>query len=91
MTMNERDSQQPSSASGVAAALLLGLLAGAAALLLATKPGRQLLEQFTDRTEEWKAQAAAAVAESRETLVSSVEAETLPAPDVGSGRVREYL
>lgn len=91
MTMNERDSQQPSSASGVAAALLLGLLAGAAALLLATKPGRQFLEQFSDRTEEWKAQAAAAVAASRETLVSSVEAETLPAPDSSSGRVREYL
>ncbi len=91
MTMNERDYQQNSSASGVAAALLLGLLAGAAALLLATKPGRHLLEQFSDRTEEWKAQAAAAVAETRETLVSSVEAETLPAPDSGSGRVREYL
>ena len=89
--MSERDYQQPSSASGVAAALLVALLAGAAALLLATKPGRHFVEQLTDRTEEWKAQAAAAVAESRETLVSSVEADTLPASDSGSGRVREYL
>lgn len=88
--MNERDYQPNTAGSGVAAALLLGLLAGAAALLLATKPGQLLLEQFTDRAEEWKAQAAAAVAESRETLVSSVEAETLPASDSG-GRIREYL
>ena len=89
--MNERDYQQNTSGSGVAVVLLLGLLAGAAALLLATKPGQLLLEQFTDRAEEWKAQAAAAVAERRETLVNSVEAETLPSPDGGQGRVREYL
>lgn len=93
--MNERDYQQHPTGSGVGvAALLLGLVAGAAALLLATKPGQRLLEQFSDRTEEWKAQAAAAVAETREKVVSSVEAETLPAsdpaPDSG-GRVREYL
>ncbi len=88
--MNERDYQQNASGSGVAVALLLGLIAGAAALLLATKPGQLLLEQFTDRAEEWKAQAAAAVAETRETLVSAVEAETPPASDSG-GRIREYL
>ena len=92
--MNERESQpyssqQHSSGIGVAA-LLLGLVAGAAALLLATPPGQRLLEQFSDRTDEWKAQAAAAVAETREKVVSSVEAETLPAPDSG-GRIREYL
>jgi gas vesicle protein len=93
--MNERDPQQHPSGSGVGvAALLLGLIAGAAALLLATKPGQRLLEQFSDRTEEWKAQAAAAVAETREKVVSSVEAETLPASDPAydsGGRVREYL
>ena len=88
--MNERDYQQNTTGSGVAVVLLLGLLAGAAALLLATKPGQILLEQFTDRAEEWKSQAAAAVAETRETLVSSVEAGTLPSPDSG-GRIREYL
>jgi len=89
--MNERDYQQHSGGSGVAAAvLLLGLVAGAAALLLATKPGQRLLAQFSDRAEDWKAQAAAAVAERREILVSSVEAETLPASDSG-GRIREYL
>ena len=90
MAMNERDYQPNTSGSGAAVVLLLGLLAGAAALLLSTKPGQLLLEQFTDRAEEWKAQAAAAVAEKRETLVNSVEAETLPAPDSGQ-RVREYL
>lgn len=93
--MNERDPQQHPDGSGVTvAALLLGLVAGAAALLLATPPGQRLLAQFSDRTEEWKAQAAAAVAETREKVVSSVEAETLPAPDPAhdsGGRVREYL
>ncbi len=93
--MNERDPQQHPNGSGVGvAALLLGLVAGAAALLLATKPGQRLLEQFSDRAEDWKAQAAAAVAESREKVVSSVEAETLPVPDSSpdsGGRVREYL
>lgn len=91
--MNERDYQHPSAqtSSGAAAvALLLGLIAGAAALLLATEPGKRLLEQFSERTEEWKAQAAAAVAETREKVVSSVEAETLPDSDSGQ-RIREYL
>ncbi len=89
--MNERDYQQNNGGSGVAVALLLGLLVGAAALLLATEPGKRVLVQFSDRTEEWKAQAAAAVAETRETLVSSVEAQTPPTSDSGPGRVREYL
>ena len=93
--MSQRDYQQNTGGSGVGAAVLfLSLLAGAAALLLATKPGQLLLAQFSDRAEEWKAQAAAAVAETREKVVSSVEAETLsasdPAPDSG-GRIREYL
>jgi len=91
--MNERDYQHPSaqtSSGGAAIALLLGLIAGAAALLLATEPGKRLLEQFSERTEEWKAQATAAVAETREKVVSSVEAETLPDSDSGQ-RVREYL
>ena len=89
--MNQRDYQQHSGGSSVAVAvLLLGLVAGAAALLLATEPGQRLLAQFSDRAEDWKAQAAAAVAERREILVSSVEAETLPASDSG-GRIREYL
>ena len=89
--MNERDYQQNTSGNGIAVVLLLGLLAGAAALLLATKPGQLLLEQFTDRAEEWKAQTAAAVAETREKVVTSVEAETLPPASDGSQRVREYL
>lgn len=89
--MNEREYQQHPTGSGATVTVLfLSLVAGAAALLLATKPGQRLLEQFSSRTEDWKAQAAAAVAETRETLVSSVESETLPAPDSGQ-RVREYL
>jgi len=103
--MNERDPQQypgsqhPGPGAAVAA-LLLGLVAGAAALLLATKPGQRLMAQVSDRAEDWKAQAAAAVAETREKVVTSVEAEAPPASDSGpsdSGpsdggqRVREYL
>ena len=82
---NERE--QPSTGAG-AAALLLGLALGAAALLLATPQGKRFLEQFAGRTEEWKAQAAAALAESREKVVSSVENPVQPEQD---GRLRENL
>ena len=89
--MNEHDYEQPSSGYGVGiAALLLGVVVGAAALLLSTKPGQMLMQQVTDRAEDWKAQAAAAVADTREKMVSSVEAETPQTPDDGQ-RLREKL
>ena len=69
---------QPGGAAAFAA-LLVGVAVGAAALLMATEPGKRLLAQFGERTEDWKAQAAAAVAETREKVVSSVEAES-PSP-----------
>ncbi len=79
--MYDRDyeSQPGSSALGVVA-LLVGAALGAATLLLATKPGRRVLEQVGGRTEDWKAQAAAAIAETREKVVSSVESEAPPPP-----------
>lgn len=94
--MNELDYDHSSPSSGLgAAALLLGLAVGAAALLLSTKPGQMLWAQMTDRAEDWKAQAAATVAETREKVVSSVEAETSGYGDSdsqdGSSRVRERL
>ena len=90
--MNEYEySSSPSGSSAGVAALLLGMLAGAAALVLSTPPGRRLLAQFSDRAETWTAQAAAAVAESREKVVSAVEAETPPDTGDGSQRVRELL
>ena len=90
--MNEHPYGQPSPGNGIGvAALFLGAVVGAAVLLLSTKPGQMLLQQVTDRAEDWKAQAAASVAETREKMVSSVEAETLPPiPDSGQ-RVRENL
>ena len=89
--MNDHDYHPSSPGSGLgAAALLIGLAVGAAALLLATKPGQKVWEQFADRAEDWKAQAAAAVAETREKVVSSVDSET-PGPEDGSSRVRERL
>ena len=93
--MNDRDySQGPSGTGFGIAALLLGAVVGAAALLLATKPGQRILEQVSGRAEDWKAQAAAAVAETREKVVSAVEAETPPSSDSSSDygqRVRENL
>lgn len=93
--MNDRDYQQGAGGNGIGiAALVLSAVVGAAALLLATKPGQRILEQFSDRAEDWKAQAAAAVAETREKVVSSVEAETPPSSDSSSDysqRVRENL
>ena len=84
-TYHERE--QSHSGSG-ALALMLGLALGAAALLLATPQGRRLLEELGGRTEEWKAQAAAALAESREKVVSSVESRVPPEQE---GRLRENL
>ncbi len=77
--MYDRDyeSHPGGSALGVAA-LLVGAALGAAALLLTTKPGRRILEQVGDQTENWKAQAAAAIAETREKVVNSVESEAPP-------------
>ena len=82
-------SERESSPTGTGgAALLLGLALGAAALLLATPQGKRLLEQASGLTEDWKAQAAAGLAETREKLVSSVEN---PAPAEQDGRLRENL
>lgn len=83
-------SQTPGPGAAVAAALL-GLALGAAALLLATPPGRKLMAQFGDQADLWKAQAAATLAETREKVVTSVEAETPPPDDPGGSRVRERL
>lgn len=93
--MTNRDYSQNPGGNGLGvAALLVGAVAGAAALLLATKPGQRILEQMFDRAEDWKAQAAAAVADTCEKVVSSVEAETPPSSDPSSDysqRVRENL
>lgn len=93
--MNDQDYQQgPSGNSLGITALVLSAVVGAAALLLATKPGQRILEQVSHRAEDWKAQAAAAVAETREKVVSSVEAETPPPSDSSADygqRVRENL
>ena len=83
------DYERPQPSAGAAAlTLLLGLAVSAAALLYATPQGRRLLEQFAGRTEEWKAQAASALAESREKVVSSVESHVPPEQE---GRLRENL
>ena len=86
--MNNSNEREPSPTGTGAAALLLGVALGAAALLLATPQGKRLLEQFSGLTDDWKAQAAAALAESREKVVSSVEN---PAPTERDGRLRENL
>ncbi len=79
--MNERDYQTYPTGGGAGfAVLLLTAAAGAAAYLLATKPGRVLLDRFSGLAEEWKTQAAATLAETREKVVTSVEE--------GGGRVR---
>ena len=86
MTANyEREQTSPGAA---ALTLLLGIALSAAALLYATPQGKRFLEQFAGRTEEWKAQAAAALAERRESLISTVEA---PVPPEQDGRLRETL
>ena len=78
--MSDRNPQSQSGGAAAFAALLVGATLGAVALLLATEPGKRILAQFGDRTEDWKAQAAAAIAETRERVVTSVEAETPPPP-----------
>jgi uncharacterized protein HemX len=81
----ERDQN---SAGAAALTLLLGIALGAAALLYATPQGKRFLEQFAGRAEDWKAQAASTLAESREKVVSSVEAQVPPEQE---GRLRENL
>jgi len=85
--MNDRE-QYPAGNGAGPSALLLGVALGAVALLLATPQGKRLLEQFSGLSETWTAQAAAALAASREKVVSSVEAQ---APDEADGRLREKL
>ena len=81
--------ERPQTSAGAAAlTLLLGIAVSAAALLYATPQGKRFLEQFAGRTEDWKAQAASALAESREKVVSSVEAQV---PPEQGGRLRENL
>ena len=58
------------------AAIVVGAVLGAAALLLSTKPGQRILEQAGLRADDWKAQAAATLAETREKVVSSVESDS---------------
>lgn len=73
-------------------ALCLAALAGAAAYLLSTEQGRKLLAQAEARADDWQTRAAAAVAESREKVVSSVESKSPPPPDdPGGAHVRERL
>ena len=88
MTAYDERPYQPQSNAAVAVTLLLGLAASAAALLLATPQGKQFLAQFAGRTEAWKASAASTLAESREKMVSSVEAQVPPEQE---GRLRENL
>ena len=80
--------REPSSAGAAALTLLLGIAVSAAALLYATPQGKRFLDQFAGRAEDWKAQAAAALAESREKVVSSVESQV---PSEQDGRLRENL
>ena len=83
--MNERDYQDYRAGGGTGlTVLLLTAVAGADAFLLATKPGRALLDQFSGLAEEWKTQAAVTLAETREKVVSSVE----EGGDGAGGRVR---
>lgn len=88
--LDRDDEPQPGGSALGLAALLMGVVAGAAALLLATKPGRRLLEQVSERAADWKAQASAAIAETREKVVSSVESEA-PSPAPPGGQVRQNL
>jgi len=76
--MYERDtSPAPGSGLGIAA-VLAGAVLGAAALLLSTKQGQMLLEKLGVRADDWKSQAAAALAETREKVVSAVESQADP-------------
>jgi len=92
--MYERnDAQTPGGGLGLAA-VVVGAVLGAAALLLSTKQGQRILEQIGVRADDWKAQAAATLAETREKVVSSVEAETPSSNDFPEGpgpQVRQNL
>lgn len=83
--MFERDDAQIPGSGAALITLLVGAVVGAAALLLGTKQGKQVLEQATLRADQWKAQAAATLAETREKVVSSVEAETSSPGDFPEG------
>ena len=79
--MYDRNENQSSGGGIGFAAAVVGVVLGAAAFLLNTKQGKQILEQVGIRTDDWKVQAAAALAETREKVVSSVEAEAPSAND----------
>lgn len=79
--MYDRNDNQNSGGGIGFATVVVGVILGAAALLLNTKQGKQILEQVGIRADDWKAQAAATLAETREKVVSSVEAETPPSND----------
>ncbi len=75
------------------AAVVVGAVLGAAALLLSTKQGQRILEQAGIRADDWKAQAAATLAETREKVVSSVESDSAPDdfPNGPGPQVRQNL
>jgi hypothetical protein len=77
---DRNDTQNPGGGIGFTA-VVVGVVLGAAAYLLNTKQGKQILEQVGIRADDWKAQAAVILAETREKVVSSVEAETPPSND----------
>ena len=79
--MYERHDAQTSSGGFGLAAVVVGAVLGAAALLLSTKQGQRILEQVSVRADDWKAHAAAALAETREKVVSSVESESPASQD----------
>jgi len=88
-------SEQPETVGGMGlTAVVVGVVLGAAALLLATKQGQRILEAAGVRADDWKALAAAALSESLEKVVSSVEAETSTPQDFSESpgpRVRHNL
>ncbi len=55
------------------AVLMFGVLGAAAALLLSTKQGQQLRDDFVSRADDWKAQAAHTLSQTRERVIHSVE------------------
>ncbi len=92
--MYDRNENQSSGGGIGFTAAVVGVILGAAAFLLNTKQGKQILEQVGIRADDWKAQAAATLAETREKVVSSVEAETPPSSDSPDGpgpQVRQNL
>lgn len=54
------------------AVLMLGLL-GAAVALLSTKQGQQLRDDLAGRADDWKAQAAQTLSQTRERVVDSID------------------